>query len=62
MKACDSIKSDPYVYKQIIEHSTLPEGCPIPAENYTMNWCPDMSRVPANFVGNWSACKYGVCV
>lgn len=52
IKACDGINADPYFYKQAIAHSTVPEGCPVPAGNYTVDWCPDLSRVPPNFLAN----------
>lgn len=37
----------------------MPENCPIPKGKYEMDWCPDLSNLPPNFIGTYKTETFG---
>lgn len=52
-KACDSIETEYIIYSQVPKNSDVPEGCPIPAGTYQMDWFPDFSNTPPFLIGKF---------
>lgn len=53
VKCCDAVKNEKFFYPQVIEHTTVPKGCPIPKGKYEINWCPNFSTMPPNINGRY---------